>query len=34
MIGSILNAAADSFLQFLETVQIPYYTSYFSNLNG
>ena len=32
--GPILNAAADSFFQFLETMQIPFYTSYFNNLNG
>ena len=32
--GSILNAAADGFLQFFETKGIPFYTSYFNYLNG
>jgi hypothetical protein len=32
--GFILNAAADGFLQFFETIRIPFYISYFNNLNG
>ena len=28
-----MKAAADGFLQFLETMWIPFYNSYFNNLN-
>jgi hypothetical protein len=31
--GSILNAAADGFSQFLETMRITFYISYFNSLN-